>query len=161
MQVACVVPWLIINKPNNDNRANTKFNPIPNSDYAVNGHCGIHRDKSSEERSHTDPETSIDYTCAIEDEKLYIRKITCTPRCDKSGEPVICRVKNNFKRSRRFKCTPTDEFPGFGNIYEDFVVYQQSKCECFKLSDVELACPTTRPPVRCPTTAPADISNRP
>ena len=108
--------------------------------------------KSNESRPYTDPDTRISYICTILEEKKYVRKVTCNSRCEKEGQQHICRVKNNVERKRNFICHPTSDFPDFGNIYREFVVEQQSQCECFQLSDVELTCPTTRPPIRCPTT---------
>lgn len=131
--------------------------PLPHfytsiSESSVGGHCGIERLRSNESRPYTDPDTRISYICSILDEKKYARKITCESRCEKDSQPVICRVKSTVQRKRDFICHPTSDFHGFGNIYREFVIEHQSQCECFQLSDVELTCPTTRPPVRCPTT---------
>lgn len=118
----------------------------------ANGHCGIERVKSNESRPYTDPETHIDYICEIMDPKRYVRKVTCESRCQKDSQEHICRVKSSVERKRDFICRPTSDFAGFGNVYREFVVEQQAQCECFPLSEVELTCPTTPPPVRCPTT---------
>ena len=119
---------------------------------AVNGHCGITRVKSNESRPYTDPDTHISYICTIFEESRYVRKVTCESRCQKEGQEAICRIKNSLERKRDFICRPTSDFPGFGNVYREFTVIQQNQCECYHISDVELTCPTTRPPVRCPTT---------
>ncbi len=118
----------------------------------MSGHCGIERVKSNESRPYTDPNTRIDYICTILEVKRYVRKVTCESRCEKEGQEAICRVKNNVERKRNFICHPTSDFAGFGNVYREFVVHQQSQCECYHVSDVDLTCPTTPPPVRCPTT---------
>lgn len=118
----------------------------------ANGHCGIERVKSNESRPYTDPETHIDYICEIMDPKRYVRKVTCESRCQKDNQEHICRVKSSVERKRDFICRPTSDFAGFGNVYREFVVEQQAQCECFPLSEVGLTCPTTPPPVRCPTT---------
>ena len=126
----------------------------------MNGHCGVERKRSEEERSYTDPQRNINYTCVIESARLYVRKATCEPRCNSNGEPVICRVKNRVKRTRRFVCSPTNVYPGSGftNIYRKFEVEQQSGCECFKLTDVGVSCPKpTTLPTHYPTAAPTDI----
>ena len=137
--------------------------------HAATGHCGITRSKSNESRYYTDPETCITYNCVINGKtKLYARKVTCEPRCDKNGRPQICRVKKTVQRKREFKCTPTGRFEaqGYGTIYPDFPIENQSQCECYAVDEVDMLCPTAPPVVtsgeRTTTTAiPSHISNLP
>ena len=131
------------------------------------GNCGLERSNSNESRFYTDLNTNVDYTCTIRNKDHYARKIHCEPRCDKSGEPTICRIKSRKLRKRDFICTPTSEYAGFGNVYREFEVEIQTKCECYAVADVDLNCSqmTTEKPVRCrtatTTSVPTEIDNRP
>lgn len=135
--------------------------------HVANGHCGIERSKSNESRLYT--ENNIEYDCIIRNTDRYVRKVECESRCDKNGEPQICRVKNTYKRKREFACTPTINYTGQNVIYPSLEVEQQSQCECYKLSDVDLTCPPEPPSVRCQTATktatttamPPELSNRP
>lgn len=135
--------------------------------HAANGHCGIKRAKSNESRYYTDPATCITYNCVIKEPKLYARKVTCEPRCDKNGRPQICRMKKNVQRRREFKCTPAGRFDaqGYGTIYRDFFIQNQSQCECYSVNEVDMLCPTVPPSVSGQTTTttaiPSHISNLP